>query len=430
MKPRHKVSPAGIELIKAFEGYRRAAAQLADGRWTIGYGHSKSARRGVEVSEQEADLLLRYDLIEVAAAVNSLTFTPLTQNQFDALVSFAFNIGLRDFRRSIVLRRVNEGALLQAACALELWRRADFEGERIVVDALVRRRAAEKTLFLTPPEGWVPAPSPVLPPRLDLEDGEVVPGEPPVELAASLEGETATVSRGEVEAAAQTPPDNVVTLHPAGAPSQITEASQALSARLEAIFTGAEEVQETQSPVEPEPVVVQPEPAPEPELPPEAAALQPAPQPKPEPAVESPRIDHSPLFEDVKAEEPWPEAARAAEPEAAAASMDDPSPFKSFRPRPVAADFVRPQPIYREAPARQAAPAPKAKGGWAALPYLVLAFAGFFLFALASSWTFRPHAQAGGAGPVIGGVVGALVGIGCVAWAVYVLTSRFNGRED
>mgnify|MGYP006988316285 CR=1 FL=1 len=62
--------------------------------------------------------------------------------------------GLLPYRR-LQLRRT----LLQAACAMELWRKADFEGERIVIDALVRRRSAEKTLFLTPTHGWVPAPS-------------------------------------------------------------------------------------------------------------------------------------------------------------------------------------------------------------------------------------------------------------------------------
>ena len=167
MKPRHQVSREAMELIKSFEGFRRSAAKLADGRWTIGYGHTKTAREGVEISEKDAEALLIYDLLEITAAVNAWTYTPLTQNQFDALVSFAFNVGLSNFRGSSVLLRINEGAMLQAAGALEMWRKADFEGERIVVDALVRRRAAEKTLFLTPPGGWAPAPSPVVKPLLD-----------------------------------------------------------------------------------------------------------------------------------------------------------------------------------------------------------------------------------------------------------------------
>ncbi len=195
MKPRHQVSRTAIDLIKRFEGYRRKSAQLADGRWTIGYGHTLTAREGAEVSEQDAEALLLYDLIAVAHSVNEWTYTPLTQNQFDSLCAFAFNIGVDNFRRSSVLRRVNEGQLLQAACAMELWRKADFEGERIVIDALVRRRSAEKTLFLTPTHGWVPAPSPILRPNVDMDAAGMVPRETPTALKAPMEGPRAIVER-------------------------------------------------------------------------------------------------------------------------------------------------------------------------------------------------------------------------------------------
>jgi GH24 family phage-related lysozyme (muramidase) len=63
MKPRHQISRAAIDLIKRFEGYRAKAARLADGRWTIGYGHTLTAREGAEVSERDAEALLLYDLI-------------------------------------------------------------------------------------------------------------------------------------------------------------------------------------------------------------------------------------------------------------------------------------------------------------------------------------------------------------------------------
>ncbi|WP_375267770.1 lysozyme, partial [Phenylobacterium sp.] len=195
MKPRHQISRAAIDLIKRFEGYRAKAARLPDGRWTIGYGHTLTAREGAEVSEKDAEALLLYDLISVAHTVNDLTYTPLNQNQFDALCCFAFNIGLDNFRRSAVLRRLNEGQLLQAACGMELWRKADFEGERIVIDALVRRRAAEKTLFLTPMDGWVPAPSPVLRPNVDADIAGVVPRQTPVAVRAAMEGVEAIAVR-------------------------------------------------------------------------------------------------------------------------------------------------------------------------------------------------------------------------------------------
>jgi len=178
MQARHRVSRAAIDLIKRFEGYRQAAAQLPDGRWTIGHGHTLTARQGAEVSQDDAEALLLYDLIAVAHALNEAVFTPLTQNQFDALASFTFNIGLDNFHQSGVLRRLNEGALIQAACAMELWRKANIGGERIVIDALVRRRACEKALFLTPPgEAWVAAPSPILRPLLDTDaDGVGIGG--------------------------------------------------------------------------------------------------------------------------------------------------------------------------------------------------------------------------------------------------------------
>ncbi|OXE36231.1 MAG: hypothetical protein CGW95_08990 [Phenylobacterium zucineum] len=169
MKPRYQVSKTALEIIKRFEGFLGTAEPLADGRWMIGYGHTQSTRQGAQVSPADAEALLIYDLIRVADAVNSLTFTPLTQNQFDALCAFVYNIGIEAFQDSDVLRYLNEGRLLEAAFAMEFWRRAQFHGTSQVVDAIVRRRAAEKTLFLKPAEGWVPAPSAVLRPTLDSE---------------------------------------------------------------------------------------------------------------------------------------------------------------------------------------------------------------------------------------------------------------------
>jgi lysozyme len=196
MKPRYQVSRAAVDLIKRFEGYRMKAAQLPDGRWTLGYGHTLTARAGASVSEQDAEALLLYDLITVAHAVNENVYTPLNQNQFDALVCFAFNIGAENFIRSAVLRRLNEGALIQAACEMEMWRKADFEGERIVIDALVRRRSAEKALFLTPTDGhWVAAPSSVLRPKIDYDAGALVPSQAPAAITTSLNGDKAVALR-------------------------------------------------------------------------------------------------------------------------------------------------------------------------------------------------------------------------------------------
>ncbi|MGZ8406717.1 MAG: glycoside hydrolase family protein [Caulobacteraceae bacterium] len=203
MKPRQQVSRAGIELIKRFEGYRARAAQLPGDGWTIGYGHTKTARAGVEVSEADAEALLIYDLLGVTKTLADVVYTPLTQNQFDALASFVFNIGRESFEASSVLKRLNEGAKLQAACAMDLWRKAEFEGEVIVIDALVRRRAAEKALFLTPPAGFIPAPSSLLRPQIDFDMSGTIPRQTPVEIIPSLSGDTVTAER--VEAAPAQP---------------------------------------------------------------------------------------------------------------------------------------------------------------------------------------------------------------------------------
>jgi lysozyme len=266
MKLRYGISPAAIELIKRFEGFRRTAAQLEDGGWTIGYGHTRSARAGAEVTEADAEALLGYDLVEVQAAVNDWTFTPLTQNQFDALTSFAFNISLDAFRHSSVLRRVNEGAMLQAACAMEMWRKADFEGERIVVDALIRRRAAEKALFLTPEDGFVAAPSAVLRPQLDYDAGAAVPRVRPTELKTDLEGDAAGPFQGEPPSGAD------------GPVSSSERAAAAVSARLQAIWPREEALPEAAEPVAAEPDEPEPFPA---GLPPSETEASPPPQARP-----------------------------------------------------------------------------------------------------------------------------------------------------
>jgi len=227
MRPRLSVSRSAVELIKTFEGYRSKAAHLDDGRWTIGYGHTLTAREGAEISEPEAEALLLYDLIGAAHAVNEFVHAPLTQNQFDALVSFVFNIGVLGFRGSPTLRRLNEGRPLEAALGMELWRKADLEGERIVIDALVRRRAAEKALFLKPMEGWMPAPTPVLPPKLDYDALGMIPLTSPVATRTATSGDRLYTERTP-QGPAPMPPDE---------PSASEAAAAAVIERLESILS-------------------------------------------------------------------------------------------------------------------------------------------------------------------------------------------------
>jgi lysozyme len=298
MQPRHRVSRAAIELIKRFEGYRRAAAQLPDGRWTIGHGHTLTARQGAEVSEEDAEALLLYDLIGVAHTLNEVVYAPLTQNQFDALTSFAFNLGLDNFRQSGVLKRLNEGAPIQAACAMELWRKANVGGERIVIDALVRRRSVEKTLFLTPPgEAWVPAPSPILKPLLDTDAQDVVPRQTPVEVTAVLDGDQLIVLREDAPAPPPVAPDDE-----ADGPAKA--AAEAVTARLSTLFLDPGE--------EPKPASY------------EAAEVQPQPHPERIPDEPHPQADFGPPLAPAPIEDPVPFFLRAPEPEPEIADEDRP----------------------------------------------------------------------------------------------------------
>ena len=163
-----RTSGAGVELIKSFEGFRARAARLPDGSWIVGFGHTASAREGLRVTRADAELVLRHhDLKPIEDMISERVLTPLTQNEFDALVSFAFNIGPKAFLESNVLALLNSGERLQAAEAMSAWRKARVDDEVRVVDALVRRRAAEKALFLEHPSGRIPVPGALLRPQFD-----------------------------------------------------------------------------------------------------------------------------------------------------------------------------------------------------------------------------------------------------------------------
>lgn len=164
----NRISKRGLNLIKGFEGLRRRSENLPGGGWIVGYGHTRSAREGVEVSEREAEYLLRYDLQGIEKMVSEAVHAPLDQNEFDALVSFAWNVGRQNFHASDVLKYVNAGEMLAAAESFNAWRKARVDGRLIVVDALVRRRAAEKHLFLSHPSGAPHAPSQIVRPELDV----------------------------------------------------------------------------------------------------------------------------------------------------------------------------------------------------------------------------------------------------------------------
>ena len=145
-----KTSQDGIDLIKRFEGLELEAYQDIAGIWTIGYGHIETARPGMRISEAEAETLLQRDLKPREQAVGRLVSVDLNQNEFDALVSFVYNVGVNAFRRSTARRRLNSGDRIGAADALTWWNKATVGGVLREVTGLTRRRAAERALFLTP----------------------------------------------------------------------------------------------------------------------------------------------------------------------------------------------------------------------------------------------------------------------------------------
>lgn len=193
------ISYAGLKLIKAFEGFRAEATLLPNGIWVIGHGHTISARKGGVVGADDAENLLIWDMTKLEPKVKDCLFAPVSQAQIDGLLSLAFNIGIENFADSDVVRFINQGKILSAAAAFDIWRKASFNGNEMIVDALVRRRTAEKARFLDVEQGVVLAPSARLHPQDDLElakkiteDADALPEEPrSVEVSIDLSNSAA-----------------------------------------------------------------------------------------------------------------------------------------------------------------------------------------------------------------------------------------------
>lgn len=144
-QPQH-TGDAGVALIKSFEGLRLEKYRDAVGKWTIGYGHLILPNENFPrpITEAEADALLRKDLQTSERGVHRLVTVDLDQDQFDALVSFTFNLGAGNLQSSTLLKLLNQGEYTQAADQFLRWNKA---GGR-VLSGLTRRREAERALFL------------------------------------------------------------------------------------------------------------------------------------------------------------------------------------------------------------------------------------------------------------------------------------------
>lgn len=147
-----RIGQAGLALIKQYEGCRLAAYRCAAGVWTIGYGHTAGVHSGMTITQAQADAYLQQDIAKFEGYVNNPAYVSITeqlnQNQFDALVSFAFNLGAGN------LRKLCKGRIaVQIAQAMTQYCKANGK----VLTGLKRRRAAEQALFNKPVSAAAPA---------------------------------------------------------------------------------------------------------------------------------------------------------------------------------------------------------------------------------------------------------------------------------
>lgn len=139
-----KTSIEGVELIKRFESFRAKAYKCPAGVWTYGFGHTKGVKEGDMITESEAQKLLIEELKEYEQAVLKLVKVELNQYQFDALVSFVYNLGESNLKKSTLLKELNKNNYIGASEQFTAW---VFAGGK-KLNGLVKRREAEKELFL------------------------------------------------------------------------------------------------------------------------------------------------------------------------------------------------------------------------------------------------------------------------------------------
>ena len=145
-----KISQRGIDLIKQFEGFRMYPYKDQAGHMTIGYGHKILPEEdfGLAITYGFGEELLKKDLAPRETAVNKLVDIPLKQHQFDALVSFVYNVGEDAFRKSTLLKYLNLAKIQSAGDEFLRWDKITVKGEKVVSPGLHNRRVKERELFL------------------------------------------------------------------------------------------------------------------------------------------------------------------------------------------------------------------------------------------------------------------------------------------
>lgn len=149
------IGKEGLDLIKQFEGLRLKAYKCPAGVWTIGYGHTKTAKPDMVITKAEATKLLIKDLAWVEAAVNNHVTVYLNQSQYDALCSFTYNVGASALKKSTLVRLLNAGDYEGAERQFKRWNKAGGK----TLKGLTRRREAEEALFASVGRATSPAPT-------------------------------------------------------------------------------------------------------------------------------------------------------------------------------------------------------------------------------------------------------------------------------
>jgi lysozyme len=147
------ISPAGLDIIKEFEGWYPKAYKDPVGVWTIGWGTTGiDAQPGRVITKEQGTEFLRRDLIEVEDQIKQVVNVPLNQYQFDALCSFVYNVGIGNLQKSTMLKMINRGNFDAAAGQFGLYNHARDRatGKYVVLAGLTRRRAEESALFQHP----------------------------------------------------------------------------------------------------------------------------------------------------------------------------------------------------------------------------------------------------------------------------------------
>lgn len=138
-----KISENGLNLIKHFEGCELQAYKCPAGVWTIGYGHIKTAHEGKVITQEQADEMLVEEMEEYEGYINRAVKVELSQNQFDAMVSWVYNLGNGNLGASTLLKVLNMGDYAGVPAQMLRWNKAGGK----VLEGLTRRRQAEADLF-------------------------------------------------------------------------------------------------------------------------------------------------------------------------------------------------------------------------------------------------------------------------------------------